>query len=138
MLANPTSTAPADVQRGTRVQAQFDGYSAALAAVCATYVHCRLAALGDFAFEPKHLSLEYFHPSVAGQAAAAELMWKTGFDFTDSAPPVSTAASVRVRRGKRVTLTAADNVAVAGIELKLGKSRYRGYRGPLLVRRGVT
>jgi hypothetical protein len=75
---------------------------------------------------------------VAGQAAAAELMWQTGFDFTDSVAPMSTAATVRVRRGKRVTLAATDDVGVAGIEVKLGKSRYRRYRAPLLVRRGLT
>jgi hypothetical protein len=138
MLANPTSTAPADVQRRVQVQGQFDDYNAALAAVCATYVHCRFAPLADFAFQPQDLSLDYFHPSLAGQAAAAELMWTTGFDFTDSAAPTSTAAIVRVRRGTRVTVTATDDVGVAGIEVKLGTSRYRRYRAPLLVRRGVT
>jgi lysophospholipase L1-like esterase len=138
MLANPTSTVPPDVQRRARVQAEFDGYNAVLGAVCATYVQCRFASLADFVFEPQDLSLDYFHPSVAGQAAAAELMWKTGFDFADSVAPSSTAASVRVRRGRRVTLAATDDVGVAGIEVKLGKSRYRRYRASLLVRRGRT
>jgi lysophospholipase L1-like esterase len=67
MLANPTSTAAADVQRRAHVQAQFDGYDAALADVCAAYVNCRLAALGDFAFEPQHLSLDYFIPPWPGR-----------------------------------------------------------------------
>jgi hypothetical protein len=103
-------------------------------------VHCRFdgGALAGFAFEPRHVSLDYFHASVAGEAAVAELMWNAGFDFSDAVPPVSTASSVRVRRGKRVTLTATDAVGVAGIELKLGKTRYRRYRAPVLVRRGVT
>jgi hypothetical protein len=80
MLANPTSLAPA-------------------------YVHCRFdgGALAGFAFEPRHVSLDYFHASVAGEAAVAELMWNAGFDFSDAVPPVSTASSVRVRRGRRVT-----------------------------------
>jgi lysophospholipase L1-like esterase len=140
MLANPTSLAPADVERRSQVEKQFAGYNAALADVCAAYVHCRFdgGALAGFAFEPRHVSLDYFHASVAGEAAAAELMWNAGFDFSDAVPPVSTASSVRVRRGRRVTLTATDAIGVAGIELKLGKTRYRRYRAPVLVRTGVT
>jgi lysophospholipase L1-like esterase len=140
MLANPTSLAPADVERRAQVQKRFDGYNAAVAAVCAAYVHCRFdrGTLAGFAFEPRHLSLDYFHASVAGQAAAAEVMWGAGFDFGDSVAPVSKASNVRVRRGTRVKLTATDNVGVAGIELKLGRARYGRYRAPVLVRKGIT
>jgi lysophospholipase L1-like esterase len=140
MLANPTSSAPADVDRRSRMQAQVDAYNRALSAVCAEYVHCRSdgGAGAAFAFEPVHVALDYFHPSLAGQAAAAEVLWNAGFDFSDAVAPVSTASSMRVRRGKRVTLRASDEAGIAGIEFKLGKSRYRRYRAPFLVRRGVT
>jgi len=50
-----------------------------LAEACAARPRCRFDrnAVFDFPFQPQHVSkLDYFHPSLAGQAALSEATWR--------------------------------------------------------------
>jgi lysophospholipase L1-like esterase len=81
MLANPGSTAPADEARRQRVRERIIDYNEVLAAVCVQYVMCRFDgnAVFDYPFEPRHVSTrDYFHPSLEGQRALAEVTWDAG------------------------------------------------------------
>ena len=81
MLANPGSTAPADEARRRRVRQRIVDYNAVLASVCAQYVMCAFDgnAVFDYPFEPRHVSTrDYFHPSLEGQRALAEVTWDAG------------------------------------------------------------
>jgi len=78
MLANPTSTTVADTARRDAVQQRVNEYNAALARVCAAFAKCRFDGnvVATFAFASTHIStLDYFHPSVAGQAKLSEITW---------------------------------------------------------------
>ncbi|WP_127794579.1 SGNH/GDSL hydrolase family protein [Agromyces sp. LHK192] len=78
MLAAPTSTKPADVQRRADVQGRVDAFNAALAAECQARPNCTWdgGAVANFAFTSSQISiLDYFHPSISGQAKLAELTW---------------------------------------------------------------
>ena len=78
MLANPTSTAAADVARRNAVQAQVDAYNAALAAACAATANCRYdgGAVANYQFTTSDISTrDYFHPSLTGQAHLAAVTW---------------------------------------------------------------
>lgn len=83
MLANPTSTAAADVQRRDRVRQRVVDYNAQLAAACAAYgANCDFddnAVFGyPFAFSQVS-GWDYFHPNAAGQAALAQASYAAGF-----------------------------------------------------------
>jgi lysophospholipase L1-like esterase len=137
LLANPTSTAPADVARRQQVYRRTVDDNAALARVCAQSIHCRFDGNAAFnlQFVPSDVSTrDYFHPSVPGQARAAGVTWGATFDFTDQMAPVSTAT---VPAGV-VTMSATDNVAVAGIEYALNGGPYRRYGGPFAVAAGTS
>jgi lysophospholipase L1-like esterase len=141
MLANPASTAPADTARRQRVRARNIAYNDVLATVCARYVHCRFD--GNAAFNTDFVASDvsrwdYFHPSVAGQAKAAAVTWNAGYDFTDVAAPVSSAFPVPTSGGTDVTLTAVDDVAVAGIEYRLATGRWNRYTSVVGVPSGTT
>ncbi|MGN8553930.1 UNVERIFIED_CONTAM: GDSL-type esterase/lipase family protein [Microbacterium sp. SLM126] len=79
MLANPTSTKAADVQRRAAVQQRVNEYNQALAAVCAGYAAtCRWdgGAVAGYAFTKADISTrDYFHPSLSGQANLAAVTW---------------------------------------------------------------
>jgi lysophospholipase L1-like esterase len=78
MLANPTSTAAADVARRNAVEAQVVAYNAALATECAAVANCRFDgnAVYNYPFTSSDISTrDYFHPSLSGQAALAALTW---------------------------------------------------------------
>jgi len=80
MLANPTSTKPADVDRRNAVQQRVNEFNAALAEACAATAKCRFDnyAVANFAFTSAHISTrDCFHPSLAGQAALAAITWPT-------------------------------------------------------------
>ena len=82
MLANPTSTAQSDVDRRARVLQRIVDYNAALAQVCAQYRQCLYD--GDAAFEANFtkedvIHIDYFHPSLKGQAKFAAGTWAVGF-----------------------------------------------------------
>jgi hypothetical protein len=141
MLANPRSTAQADLDRRARVRQREIDFNTQLAQVCAQYVHCRFDGNTVFntAFTASDVSTrDYFHPSLAGQTKLASVSWSAGFDFTDVIAPVSTATSTPLASGTSVALTATDNVALAGIEYRLGDGMYHRYTAPVAVPSGTT
>jgi lysophospholipase L1-like esterase len=78
MLANPTSTKAADVQRRAAVQQRVNEYNQALAEVCTADVNCRYdgGAVANYAFTKADISTrDYFHPSLSGQATLAAVTW---------------------------------------------------------------
>ncbi|MEO5703447.1 MAG: SGNH/GDSL hydrolase family protein [Candidatus Limnocylindrales bacterium] len=82
MLANPTSTATADVARRARVLQRSVDYNTALAEVCAQYRQCLFD--GNAAFNAAYTKndvghFDYFHPSLSGQAKFAAGTWAVGY-----------------------------------------------------------
>jgi lysophospholipase L1-like esterase len=114
---------PAQLAAIDQLLTRYDGV---LAAVCAQFVHCRYdgGALTKLIADPTDFSSDWGHPSVTGLAKLAETEWTVLEPMlADTTAPVST-ASVRTTRGVRVvTLTARDEVGVAGIEYKLGANK---------------
>ena len=91
----------------------------------------------DYPFVPADAdTLDYFHPSILGQSILAQTEWDAGFDYTDTTPPVSEASTAPVSGGVQVTLTATDNVGVAGIEYTIGKGRWTRYTAPVTLLSG--
>jgi lysophospholipase L1-like esterase len=137
MLANPNSTAQADVDRRARVAQRNRDDNDAIAAVCAQYVHCRFDgyAAYNLAFTTSDVSTrDYFHPSVAGQAKAAAVAWTSSFDYTDQVAPVSAA----LVSGGLMFVTANDNVGVSGIEYRFAGGSWTRYAGPVALAAGQT
>jgi lysophospholipase L1-like esterase len=144
LLANPQSTAQADIDRRNRVNQRVVDYNTQLAEVCAANIHCKFDnnAVYNVLFTPADVSTrDYFHPSVAGQAKIAMTSYGATFDFTDGSPPVSWAVSFPGPH-REVLLQATDNVGVAGIEYTINSvdtgspTRYTG--GGLVVPPGST
>jgi lysophospholipase L1-like esterase len=82
MLAKPTSTLQADVDRRARVLQREVDFNSALASVCATYTQCRFDgnAVFNIAFTASDISTrDYFHPSISGQKKLAAVSWSAGF-----------------------------------------------------------
>jgi lysophospholipase L1-like esterase len=82
MLANPLSTAAADVARRARVLQREVVFNAALATVCAAYLQCRFDgnAVFNVAFTASDITArDYFHPSTAGQKKLAAVSWSAGY-----------------------------------------------------------
>ena len=130
LLANPTSMAPADVQRRANVQQRNIDFNNVLHDVCATYVHCKFDNYVGYntTYTPADVSsLDFFHPSIQGQALAAQTGWDNSYDFSDATPP----ASDSTRAGGLITLTATDAAGVSGIEYKVGAGAYQKYTAPL-------
>ncbi|KQO95779.1 SGNH/GDSL hydrolase family protein [Leifsonia sp. Leaf264] len=78
MLARPTSTSATDTARRDAVQQRVTEFNAALVRVCASFAGCSTdrGALAGYAFTSADIStLDYFHPSVKGQARIAALTW---------------------------------------------------------------
>lgn len=78
MLASPTSTKAADVQRRAAVQQRVNEYNQALSEACAAYATCRYdgGAVAGYAFTKADISTrDYFHPSLSGQATLAAITW---------------------------------------------------------------
>jgi lysophospholipase L1-like esterase/chitodextrinase len=100
LLANPTSTQAADVQRRAQVAQRNVDYNTQLAEVCAQYARCRFDgnAVYNVAFAKSDVSGDYFHPSIAGQAKLAAVSWAAGYwpnggPTPDAAPTAAFAAS---------------------------------------------
>jgi lysophospholipase L1-like esterase len=95
LLANPTSTQIADVQRRAEVAQRNIDYNSTLAQVCAQYAQCRFDgnAVYSVAFAKSDVSGDYFHPSIAGQAKLAAVSWAAGYwpngGPTPDAPPTA-------------------------------------------------
>ena len=134
MLANPTSMALADVTRRANVRQRNIDFNSALESVCAQYVHCRFDQNGGFnmAFTPAHVStLDYFHPSVAGEALAAGVAWDAFPDPNDATAPVSDSVGAAAAGGATVTLSATDAGGVSGIEYRTNAGAWQRDAGPL-------
>ncbi|MEV6525685.1 SGNH/GDSL hydrolase family protein [Longispora sp. NPDC051575] len=85
MLANPTSTAPADVARRDRVRQRVVDYNAQLAQACAAYGSlCRTdgTAVFNYPFQISQVSgWDYFHPNAEGQRVLAQVTYAAGFGW---------------------------------------------------------
>ena len=84
MLANPLSTASADMARRTRVQQRNIDFNAQLKAICENEYGtiCRFDqnAVFNTKFVASDVSTrDYFHPSVSGQAKLASASWSAGY-----------------------------------------------------------
>jgi hypothetical protein len=138
LLANPTSTSSTDQARRLRVRQRAIDDNAALTAVCAQFIHCRYdnGAVFGTQFQTSDVSTrDYFHPSVSGQTKLAAISWAATFNFADSAPPTTTASTT----GSNVTLSAVDNVAVSGIEYRVGAATaWTRYAAPVSVPAGSS
>lgn len=80
MLANPTSTKAADVQRRAAVQQRVNEFNQALAEACGATPKCRFDgfAVANYQFAKSDVSTrDYFHPSLSGQATLAAVTWPT-------------------------------------------------------------
>jgi PKD repeat protein len=86
LLANPTSTQTADVQRRARVAQRNVDFNQVLFEVCDAAPSCHWDgwAAYDTTFTTNDVSADYFHPSIAGQAKLAAVSWAAG---PWSAPP---------------------------------------------------
>lgn len=129
LLANPTSTQQADVDRRAAVRQRNIDYNTQLAQVCALHARCRFDnnAVFNTAFTTSDVSGDYFHPSVAGQAKLASVTWDAGYTWASAAPTpmwvgglASSASSARNSWTATVTIAVHDasgalsGVAVAG------------------------
>jgi len=87
MLARPSSTKRADVQRRARVRERVAAYNTQAAQACAALgTACRSdgGAVFAFPFTLEHVSRwDYFHPNSAGQRVLAERTFGNGFDWMD-------------------------------------------------------
>ncbi|MEH1102338.1 GDSL-type esterase/lipase family protein [Micromonospora sp. CPCC 205561] len=83
MLANPTSTAQADVDRRDRVRQRVIDYNTQLAQACAAYgPNCDFDdnAVFGYPFTLGQLSTwDYFHPNASGQRVLASTSYAAGF-----------------------------------------------------------
>jgi lysophospholipase L1-like esterase len=78
LLANPRSTAAADVQRRAQVADQVLADNQTIQAVCGEFASCHFdgGAAYNVVFTTSDVTTrDYFHPSVAGQAKAAAAIW---------------------------------------------------------------
>jgi lysophospholipase L1-like esterase len=84
MLANPQSTAQADVDRRARVRQRVIDFNTQLQQVCALNPHCKYDGNATFNY-PFVLSQvsgwDYFHPNKTGQAALASTTYAAGFGW---------------------------------------------------------
>jgi lysophospholipase L1-like esterase len=85
MLADPTSTRPADVDRRNRVERRIVDFNTQLAQACLAYgANCAFDdnAVFHYPFALSQVSTwDYFHPNTAGQAALADITYAAGFGW---------------------------------------------------------
>lgn len=84
MLANPRSTATADVERRDRVQQRVIDYNTVLASVCGEYRQCRFDdnAVFSYRFTLGQVSRwDYFHPNTTGQTVLADITYRAGYGW---------------------------------------------------------
>jgi lysophospholipase L1-like esterase len=139
LLRSPLSTDSSDVMRRMTVRQRNIDFNAQLEEVCSMYIHCRFDQNAIFSdpFEREDVSRrDYFHPSLQGQQRLAQVAWAATFDFSDQVPPVTTSNTVTVEGGSLVSLEAADDVGVAGIEYRLNLGAFQRYTGPFVLTAG--
>ncbi|MEX1195700.1 MAG: SGNH/GDSL hydrolase family protein [Dehalococcoidia bacterium] len=123
MLVNPLSTATLDVQRRANVSQRNQEFNDVLFDVCGQYAHCKFDGYLGYttAFTPAHVStLDYFHPSIAGQALIAQLAWDVAYDWSDTTPPVSGSAGSASGGLAAVSFSASDAAGALGVEYHTG------------------
>jgi lysophospholipase L1-like esterase len=85
MLANPSSTAQADVDRRARVRQRVVDFNTQLAQACAAYgSNCDFDdnAIFNYPFVLSQVSTwDYFHPNRSGQAVLASVSYAAGFNW---------------------------------------------------------
>jgi lysophospholipase L1-like esterase len=85
MLANPQSTAQADVDRRNRVQQRVIDFNTQLAQACTAYgANCKFDnnAVFSYQFVLSQVSgWDYFHPNTAGQQVLANVSYPAGFNW---------------------------------------------------------
>jgi lysophospholipase L1-like esterase len=84
MLANPQSMAKADKARRQAVLQREMDYNTQMQAICAMYANCKFDknAVFNNRFSTGDIgTLDYFHPSIAGQASLAAVTWSHGFKW---------------------------------------------------------
>jgi lysophospholipase L1-like esterase len=85
MLANPTSTAQADVDRRNRVRQRVIDFNTQLAQACAAYgSNCAFDnnAVFSYPFVLSQVSTwDYFHPNTSGQTVLASVSYAAGFNW---------------------------------------------------------
>jgi lysophospholipase L1-like esterase len=85
MLANPQSTAQADVDRRARVQQRVIDFNTQLAQACTAYgANCKFDgnAVFNYPFVLSQVSgWDYFHPNTSGQAVLASVSYPAGFNW---------------------------------------------------------
>ncbi len=81
LLANPTSTQPADELRRQEVRDRNAAYNFILADVCSDYARCRFdnKAVFNTQLAKSDVSGDYFHPSASGQARLSDVSWGAGY-----------------------------------------------------------
>lgn len=82
MLANPGSTAQADIDRRQRVKNRNIAFNNVLADVCSHYTQCRFDGYAAFTtqFSASDVSTrDYFHPSITGEAKLASVTWQASY-----------------------------------------------------------
>ncbi len=126
------SSSADDAQRG-RVRQRIIDFNMALKQTCTLYVHCRFD--NNTVFSNPYLAadvstLDYFHPSISGQAKLAAFTKDASFDFSDTAPPLTTISGAQVANGLGLTLSATDNIGVSGIEYRLSGGNWTKYNTP--------
>jgi PKD repeat protein len=90
VLANPQSTAAADVERRQRARQRVIAFNTQLAQVCALHVNCRYDGGAVFGWQPQagdFVTRDYFHPSRTGQARLSAITWEAGIQFGTPPPP---------------------------------------------------
>ena len=85
LLANPTSTAPADVQRRQLFRDRIDAYNSILAKACQDYGPlCRYdgGVVHGTTFGLEELSaVDFFHPNAFGESKLAQVSWPGSFTW---------------------------------------------------------
>ena len=85
MLANPQSTAQADVDRRNRVQQRVIDFNTQLAQACTAYgANCDFDgnAVFNYPFVLSEVSSwDYFHPNTTGQRTLASVSYPAGFNW---------------------------------------------------------
>jgi lysophospholipase L1-like esterase len=85
LLANPTSTAQADVDRRVRVRQRVVDFNGQLAQACVAYgANCDFDdnAVFNYPFQLSQISTwDYFHPNTSGQAVLASVSYPAGFNW---------------------------------------------------------
>lgn len=89
LLANPTSTQAADVERRARVAQRNIDFNQVLFEVCSVTPRCLWDgwAAYEVEFAAGDVSGDYFHPSIAGQARLASVSWAAGNWGAPPPPP---------------------------------------------------